>query len=349
MKENKQKTEKKSYKKNFFKKVKISVLNIEKYPELAVEGVTKAITYLLKLIAIFVVVLSISMIMTVSKNIKEAIRYVDKEFPDFSYNEGKLDVKSEDKIDIDKNEYFGKIIIDTKNENEEEKNKYIDEISKSGTGILILKDKMIMRSPVNLGTTTFEYKDLMGQIGVTEFTKEDVINYVNGKTIYNLYLSLFIVIFMYGFIIYFINTLLNVILLSLFGNLAGMLSKVKMKYAAIFNMSIYSVTLPIILNIIYVIINMFTEFKIEYFDVMYIAVATIYLFAAIFMVKDDLIKQQIELMKIKKVQDEVRKELLEKEKENKEEQDEKNSIDKKEKDTNNKDNNLEEEPEAGKA
>ena len=348
-------------KKGFFKKVKLSICNIEKYPELAIEGVPKAITYLIKLIAIFVLVLSISMIITTSKNVKEGIKYIEKEFPEFSYKEGTLDVNVEEKIKIENNEYFGKVIVDTKTEKEEEKNKYIDEINEKGNGIIILKDKMILRNPAIAGTTTFEYKDLMGQIGVQEFTKEDILNYANGKMMYSLYFSLFLVIFIYGFMIYFINTILNVVLISLFGNLAGLISKIKMRYAAIFNMSIYAVTLPIILNIIYVIINMFTEFRIEYFDVMYIAVATIYLFAAIFMVKDDLIKKQLELMKIEKVEEEVRKELIEEEnkkrenKDNEEKKEGKKEENKKEekkreRDINtNEDNNLREEPEGGKA
>ncbi len=353
MKEEKKKDEKISYKKGFFQKAKLSIFNIEKYPELAVEGVPRAITYLVKLVAILVLVLCISMIVTTSKNIKEGVNYLEKEFPNFSYKDGILNVETDKEIKTENDDYLGKVIIDTKTDNEEIKNQYINEITEHGFGLLILKDKMILKNTAIMGTTTFEFKELMGQMGITEFVKQDLINYANSSLVYSIYFSLFIVIFIYGFMISFITTLLNVLLISLFGNLAGMISKVKMRYAAIFNMSIYAITLSTLLNIIYIFVNIFTDFQIQYFDVMYIAVATIYLFAAIFIIKDDLIKKQVELMKIAKVQDEVRKELQEK-KNNEEKKDEKKEEEKKSSKENEnaedeKDNNIGEQPEGGKA
>ncbi len=72
-------------------------------------------------------------------------------------------------------------------------------------------------------------------------------------------------------------------------------------------MSIYAITLSTLLNAIYIAIRLFIDFDINYFEIMYISVATIYLFAAIFIIKDDCIKQQAELMKIIEVQKQVRK------------------------------------------
>ena len=71
-----------------------------------------------------------------------------------------------------------------------------------------------------------------------------------------------------------------------------------MNYKAVFNMSIYALTLSIILKIIYIVITMLTSFKIKYFEIMYIAIAYISLAAAIFLIKSDVIKQHLELMKI---------------------------------------------------
>ena len=62
---------------------------------------------------------------------------------------------------------------------------------------------------------------------------------------------------------------------------------------------------------------------------MYISVATIYLFAAIFIIKDDFIKQQAELMKIIEVQKQVRKEMDEKPEEQKDDSKDKEKEDKK--------------------
>ena len=167
-------------------------------------------------------------------------------------------------------------------------------------------------------------------MGITEFTKQDVINYTKGSLMISLYISLFVTLFIYAFVMYFLNTISYVFMISIFGYLASLIAKVKMRYAAIFNMSVYSITLSTILNMIYVLVNMFVDFEIKYFEVMYMSVAAIYLIAAIFMIKSDLIKRQAELIKIVEVQKIVRKELEEQEREKEEEEKDETKDDKKE-------------------
>lgn len=152
---------------------------------------------------------------------------------------------------------------------------------------------------------------------------------------------------------YFITTLWYVVMISIVGYITSWMLKIKMRYVAIFNMSVYAITLSVLLNTIYLIINMFIPFTISYFQVMYVAVATIYLIAAIFIIKSETIKKQAELMKIEETQKMVKKEL---EQENKEEEKQKES-DKKEKKEDKsgdnkekkKDNNVGEEPEGSNA
>lgn len=88
-------------------------------------------------------------------------------------------------------------------------------------------------------------------------------------------------------------------------------------------MSIYAFTLSIILNMLYVGVNVFIDFKMEYFQVMYVSVAAIYLVAAIFLLKTEFMKQQIELMKIAEAQELVRKEMQEREEKERQEQEKK--------------------------
>lgn len=95
-----------------------------------------------------------------------------------------------------------------------------------------------------------------------------------------------------------IGTLVDVFILSAFGVMTCIVAKIKMNYKALFNMSIYAFTLPIILRTIYFAITTLTTFKIKYFDVMYVAIAYISLAAAIFIIKSNVIKQHLELMRI---------------------------------------------------
>ena len=92
-----------------------------------------------------------------------------------------------------------------------------------------------------------------------------------------------------------------------------------MRYVAIFNMSVYALTLSVILNMLYIAVNIFIPFTMEYFQVMYVAVAAIYLVAAIMILKTDFMKKQMELMKIAEAQEMVKKELEERERKQKEE------------------------------
>ena len=139
------------------------------------------------------------------------------------------------------------------------------------------------------------------------------------------------------FILLFPTTLIDAFTLSLFGILTCFLAKIKMKYKALFNMSIYALTLPIILRSIYFAITVLTTFKIKYFDVMYVAIAYISLAAAIFIIKSNVIKQHFELMKIieeskEKIEKTFNLDKEPKEEEKKEEEKEKNNNDDKEED-----------------
>ncbi len=303
----------------FFKKVWYSITKIEKYPDMAAEGLGKSISYLAKIVLILAIVLCLGMMYQTYQLIQEGVTYLQNEFPDFSYQDGKLDINSEDAIIIsDKDSVLGKTIINTKTENEQEINKYINEIEDVGNGIIILKDKVILKNQSVTGTINYNYNEIFGQMGINQFNKQDVINYANSYQIMNLYISVFLTILIYSFIMYFLTTISNVVFLSIFGYLATWIAKIKMRYVAIFNMSIYALTLSIILNMIYVAINVFVEYNMEYFQVMYVAVAAIYLVAAIFLLKTEFIKKQEELMKIVEAQEIIRKQLEEQEKEKEE-------------------------------
>ena len=145
-------------------------------------------------------------------------------------------------------------------------------------------------------------------------------------------LTVLISIYISVLILIFLATLIDIIMLSGFGLMTCFMAKIKINYKAIFNMSIYALTLPIILKIIYFAIIMLTNLTIKYFYTMYIAIAYISLAAAIFLIKSNIIKQHIELMKIieegkEKIEDSMLNLKRDKDKQQ-EENDEKESNDK---------------------
>ena len=138
-----------------------------------------------------------------------------------------------------------------------------------------------------------------------------------------------------------IGTLFDVFSLSLFGIITCIFAKIKMNYKALFNMSIYAFTLSIILRTVYFAITTLTTFRIKYFDIMYIAIAYISLAAAIFIIKSNVIKQHLELMKIieeskEKIEEKIPIRKKTKDEENEDDKDE----DEKEEENNNTDKNT---------
>lgn len=307
-------------KKGFFKKIWYSIDKVEKYSELSAEGLGRAIKYLVILIIILSVISSAITVLKTQSEIKNIAEYINENSPELTYSNDTLVVNSQEAI-IDNNTKFGKVIIDT-NANEEEKiNKYINDIKEDESAIIILKDRLILKEIGIQGTTIYNYKELFGEIGITEFNKESLVKYLTGSNIMSLYANLFLVLIIYAFAIYIINTLFNIAIISIVGYLATLLLKMKIRYVAVFNMAVYSITLPTILQMIYILVNGLFGYTINYFDIMYILVASIYMIAAIFILKSEFNKKQGEVQKIVEVEKQVREKMNEKQKEQKENED----------------------------
>ncbi len=108
-----------------------------------------------------------------------------------------------------------------------------------------------------------------------------------------------------------------------FGYFTAIILRMHLRFSAMCKISAYSLTLPIILNGIYLLLNTFLNFEIKYFEMMYIAIAYIYIITAILMIKSDIMKNQQELMKILQEQERVREELERKKEEEKQKEEEK--------------------------
>lgn len=336
-KENKQKTENKNNGKiGFFKSFKYSITKIEKYPEMAAQGVKKALKYAAVLTIIIAIVTSVGMIYNANKTVQESAKFIEENIPEFTYEDGKIKTEAQQPIILDDNKEtnLGKIIIDVTELTEEQTNKYIDEINQYGDGMLVLQDKLIVKTYGIEKAATYNYSDILNQMQINTLNKQELINYMTQGQLTNIYISIFITLVLYLFIVLFIDMLCYALFIGLVGYLAGMLARIKLKFKAVFNMAIYALTLSVALKILYVIVNIFVNFNIQYFQVMYIVVASIYMIAAIFMLKDDVIRRQEELIKIQEVQKKVKEELdkqKDEEKKEKEKQNKKQPEDKKDK------------------
>ena len=175
-----------------------------------------------------------------------------------------------------------------------------------------------------MGQVSYKYEDLAENYNISDFAKQDVVNYVDSMNIVSTYFSVYFVIFVYLYIIYFISIFMDVLLLSVLAFIISRISRIKLKYAPSFGIAVHAITLSVLLNLIYIVVNLLTGFQIKYFQLMYNTISYIYVIVAILMIKTDFINRQMELMKIAEEQEKIREEMRKKEEEKKQRKQEEN-------------------------
>lgn len=316
-----------------YKKFWLSITKFERYPEMATEGVGRAFGYLTWLVFIFAIIFAMALIIKFADLAKKGIDFLDKNFNEISYSEGALTIDAVNKsITTD----MGNIVVNTEELSEEQLKQYENKKSYTDVEIVWLREYVLLK--YNEEVVKINYKDVLENMQIKQFDKATALNFLREK--FNspkIYIIYFIVIAIYLFISYFIAILLDAIILSLFGLITTAFARIQIRYRALFNMAVYSITISTVLQLIYMIVKTFTGFNIKYFDLMHTAISFICLTAAIFMIKSDVIRQQIELMKvieIKKKEQEEEKQEEEKKEEDNEEKKEDKKEDKKEKENN---------------
>ena len=330
--------EEKVIKMSFFKKVWYSITKFEQYPTMAMEGLWKTIKYLIILTAIVTVFVVIGSLLEMKVLISDLAKYIQDNIPDFSYEQGNLYMENEESIIIENTTYTGidRIVINTSAETDEQKEQIEKDNLINGITIFFLKDEIILKTKSEdeqILKQSYTYSEFMESYtgeNIEKFNKSEFVQYLTSKKMGSFYARYGASIFAYLVIINIIVALLDALEIAALGWITTAIARIRIRFTVIYNMAIYSLTLPMILNILYLIINYFTDFTITYFQVAYVTIAYIYLAAAIFILKDDFIKKMQEVKQIKQEQLKVREEIREEEQEKKEENKEEKKEDKKE-------------------
>ena len=320
--------EEKVVKINFFKKIWYSITKFEQYPTMAMEGLKRAVKYLILLTAIVTLFVMVGSLLQMKTLVGDLATYVQENIPEFSYSDGKLAVQSEKPIIIENVEYSGidRIIINTSAETDEQKEQVEKDNLITGTTIFFFNNEIILKSKSEsdeIVRQPYTYSNFIaGYTGenVEQFTKTEFVQYLTSEKMGAFYGNYALSIFVYLLIVNVMVALLDSLEIALLGWITTTVARIKMRFSAIYNMAIYSLTLPMSLNILYIVINYFTSFTITYFQVAYITIAYIYLAASIFILKDDFIKKMQEVEKIKQEQTKVREEIKEEQQEKRKEE-----------------------------
>ena len=324
----------------FFKKVKNAIINFDEYQNFSKEKLGTAIKYFLKLMIIFSILISVFLTARLYKEVETLKTSFTNECPDFKIENNILIIDGDNKKYEKDFEYelLGLIIDSESTDLTEEQTEQYQRV------IAFLKDKMVIKTQD--AETRMTYEDISKNQNINGLSKQQMLDYVNSNVMIIIYVIFFVATIIFAFIAYSIQILMDIFLLSIIGLIISRIVAIKLKYKEIFNMSVYALTLSIILYLAYICVNIMTGFTITYFDLAYEIISYIYIITAILMIKSDLIKQQIEVGKIveeqKKVKEEKQEENNEEDKpkeepkeDKKEDKEEKKKKDKKEKEPDN--------------
>lgn len=318
-------------KRSFFKDALKSIKDFDKYEDFILEGMGRNVIYLSKIVAIFTLVIAILSTYKFSQTFNSIVTYFNDNVTELIYENGILSINQNEKLETNIFEnLFGSITIDTSNLEDNQIEEYKKELENKSNGIILLKDEILIKNEMLTSIKNVKYTSLL-EIGENVvLNKDDVLNYFLTNQM-NMYVMTFLMLFFYTFVVYLFSVFLDAVILAILGYIVARIIKMNIRFEATLKMGIHALTLPIVLNIIYVLINGLTGFVVKYFQIMYTAISYIYIITAIFMIKSDYIKRKIELQKIQSQQAKIKMEIeSKKQKEEDENSDQKNEEEKKE-------------------
>ena len=290
-----------------------SITSFEKYQEYATEKNLNTFIYFIILVTIFSIVAAITYSINVYIQINEISNYIDSNVDELYYKESKLTINNNQKSIIEKdNEY---VIIDTQKLDESQIKEYENNINDKDRGTVILNDRIMIKNRGSTETVTFLYKNLAMNEDIT-INKQNVQEMIKGRDLVIFLIALATATVVAMFFVYSLTLLIYAIILAALGKLSCFIIRLPIAYKSLLKISIHALTLSTVLYTLYFAVNLYTGFTINYFQIMYSAIAYIYLITAIFIIKADYLKKQVELSEIRNEQARIRDEY--KDTENKE-------------------------------
>ena len=276
---------------SFFKRIKMSVFDFDKYHIIASEGLGRAMMYLVKLILIFALVISLATLIRFSQLLEKATEYLSNNVPNFYFENNQFVLDNTEDVKIENHEYTDFLIILTNSEIYSE-----DEIRDfDGIVLTFTKNNVLFKQQNSTSIITQSYEELNNTIDLTEVNKEYLVNIPKGENAYTILANIFAVILISTFLTYFLTAILDTIALSLLGFIVSRLIRVPFKYGALYSLSISAITLPVILNTIYMVVNMYAGFVIPYFQLMYTLISYVYLIAALLIMRSEIMKKKVQI------------------------------------------------------
>lgn len=251
---------------NIFMRFFYSITSFDKYRLFLRQGTGKAVLYLLFLTILISLAIYIPANIQYNNIIGDFIANFDSKVPDFTFSGGRLQVYGEMPIVIDDGAY--PIVIDTSEGAEERILKEYDII------VLITSDKIIQKNYVEKSATSLSTLQ-----GMT-LTRDDIANIL---PIMQPFGKVMFVLMGIGFVC---GKFLSALIVSLIGLILNSAAKTNLSFRSIFKISVYSMTLPLLICTVLDLLPVLIPFK--WF--IFYAIATVYVYGAINCIKKEIFK-----------------------------------------------------------
>lgn len=248
---------------NFFTSIYYSMAGFSKYRYFLRNRTGKVILYLLVISLVIGVISLIPEINLYNRTIDEFIANIDTKIPDFTFADGKLEVKAEMPIII---EGEGTIIIIDTSPNAE---KILDSYD---TIMLITSDKIIQKNYVNKSITSLSR--LQGLV----MTKDSI------RQVLPIMKPVGIFVFIFLFIFFICGKFISALIVSIIGLIINSAKNTRLSYRSIFKISVYSMTLPLLLCTVLDLLPV----NITYLPLLVYIIASVYVYGAINTIKKEL-------------------------------------------------------------
>lgn len=288
----------------FFSRVKIAVAKLENYSMFLEEKISVAVKYFFLIVLILSLVMGAVETYSVMKMVHKGYQYLCNEMPDFWYEDGRITWQEE--VTAYDEEFDFYMITDSSDNLSDEKMKEYRNTIKS-IGIVLLKDKVIYKTGTD--EVAYKYSDFLSEYGVDTMNKEALIQEVDSLGMLGIAATIFLLIVVSLYMIQVISIFMDWVVISIFAYLASRICRINMLFKSAFNISIYALTLSIILSMLYNIAYYIGGFYTEYFRLVYLLISYIYVVAAILMMKSDLLRQHVEVTQIVEEQKKIHEEL----------------------------------------
>lgn len=277
----------------FFTRLKKSIFKFEEYEKFIEEPLKRAFGYFFKLMIIFSLLITIALTYTVNTNVQNFKIALETEFPNFKIENNILNIEEKDSFEYYFEDYKMQLIID------ETKDNYTD--NDYDNCLMLLKNSIIVKYS--------GYAQEFGYNNIEVISNETIIEFFETQQWKILYIYIFLMMLLLNYILYSIIMLLDIVILSILGLIINTFIGTRFKYKDLVKLSIYAMTLPIILYVLYIISNILFGITIKLFELAYSAISYIYLITVMLIMKSDAIKNMQELQNVLEEQKRVKEEL----------------------------------------